>query len=128
MRWVPNDSRCQVPNPANDQFAAHRRAGNEPARHQEGGVSGLEDKKIGCAEAIPERPSGNRAVHNSAHGARRGVKFRQAEVARALKAAQKAKVPIAAVRIEPDGAILLIPGTPKAVPSSAPTPWDGGDA
>jgi hypothetical protein len=31
---------------------------------------------------------------------------------------------IAAVRIEPDGSILVIPGTPEAVPVSAPNPWD----
>jgi hypothetical protein len=59
---------------------------------------------------------------------RRSVRFKEADVARAIRAAQKAKLPIAGVRIEPDGAILIIPGTPEAMPSSAPNPWDGGDA
>jgi hypothetical protein len=115
----------KVPNPVNDQFAARRRAGNEPARHQEGGLSGPEEKKSAAQNAF-RSDGANHAVHNSAHGARRGVKFRQAEVARALKAAQKAKVPIACVKIEPDGSILLIPGQPPTVPSSpSPNPWDG---
>jgi hypothetical protein len=120
-------SDAKVPLPVGDQFPARRRAGNEPARHQEGGgVSGLEDKEIGCTDGVPKRPSGNHAVRNSAHGASRAGKFRQIEVARALKAAQKAKVPIAYVKIEPDGSILLIPGQPPTVPSSpSPNPWDG---
>jgi hypothetical protein len=59
---------------------------------------------------------------------RRAARFKQTDVARAIKGAQKAKLQIAAVRIEPDGTILVIPGTPEAVPSSAPNPWDGADA
>lgn len=57
----------------------------------------------------------------------RHVRFTQADVKRALTAARKAKVEIAAVRIEPNGAITLIPGTPEIVaPSPQPQPnsWD----
>ena len=55
---------------------------------------------------------------------RRPAKFTEADVARAIKAAQKAKVPIACVRIEPDGTILIIPGFPTPVPVLKPNPWD----
>jgi hypothetical protein len=43
---------------------------------------------------------------------------------RAFKAAAAAKMQLAGVRIEPDGSILLIPGTPETVPSSDANPWD----
>jgi hypothetical protein len=89
-------------------------------------VSGLQDKEVGCTEGIPKRPNGNHAVGNSARGPTRAGKFRQAEVARALKGAQKANVPVACVKIEPDGSILLVLGQPPTVPSSpSPNPWDG---
>jgi hypothetical protein len=55
---------------------------------------------------------------------RKPAKFTEADVARALKAAQKAKISVACVRIEPDGTILIIPGTPEPVAGSAPNPWD----
>lgn len=64
------------------------------------------------------------AIGGSAYRARRAGRFRQMDVTRALKAAQKAKLQIAAVRIEPDGTILVIPGTPETVPSSERNPWD----
>ena len=83
-------------------------------------MSGLEGKKIDHPDGIPKRPKGVR----SANGVSRAGKFRQIDVARALKAAQKAKLQIAAVRIEPDGTILVIPGIPEAVPSSERNPWD----
>jgi len=54
----------------------------------------------------------------------RAARFRQVELARAIKGAQKANLNIAAVRVEPDGTILIIPGTPETVPSSKPNPWD----
>jgi hypothetical protein len=68
--------------------------------------------------------SGNQAFRKPANGVSRAGKFRQADVTRALKAAQMARVPIAAVRIEPDGTIIVIPGTPEPVPSSERNPWD----
>jgi hypothetical protein len=52
------------------------------------------------------------------------ARFREKDVARAIRGARAAKIPIAAVRIEPDGSILVIPGTPPAVATSAPNPWD----
>lgn len=52
------------------------------------------------------------------------ARFREKDVVRVLKAARKANVQLAAVRIEPDGAILVIPGTPEPVAVSAPNPWD----
>ena len=42
-------------------------------------------------------------------------RFTQADVTRAIRGAQKATLPIAAVRILPDGTILLIPGVPGSV-------------
>ena len=62
----------------------------------------------------------------TANGRSRAARFTQADVARALKAAQRAKMPIASVRIEPDGSINLIPGEPPVVPpSQSQNPWDG---
>ena len=55
---------------------------------------------------------------------RRPSRFTQADLAKALKAAQKAKFPVACLRIEPDGTILIIPGTPEPVAGSAPNTWD----
>jgi hypothetical protein len=52
------------------------------------------------------------------------ARFRAADVKRAFLGAQAAKIPVAAVRIEPDGSILVIPGTPEAVPASTPNEWD----
>lgn len=51
--------------------------------------------------------------------------FRQADIARAIKAMQKAKLPIASMRIEPDGSIVIIQGAPQIVaPAAANTAWD----
>ena len=57
----------------------------------------------------------------------RASRFKQIDVARAIRAAQKAKLPIGVVRITRDGDILVIPGQPEPVPSSPPTvnEWDG---
>jgi hypothetical protein len=55
---------------------------------------------------------------------RRTVKFTEADVARAIKAAQKANIRIACIRIEPNGTILIIPGTPEPVADSDRNPWD----
>jgi hypothetical protein len=58
--------------------------------------------------------------------ARRSVRFTKRDLTRAVEAVLAAGLQIAFVRIEPDGAILVIPGTPAPVPSSASNPWDGG--
>jgi hypothetical protein len=60
---------------------------------------------------------------------RRIGKFTAADLARALKAAQKARLPIACVRIDPDGTILIVPGPPERVAVSTerndgPNDWD----
>jgi hypothetical protein len=60
----------------------------------------------------------------AARAVRGPARFREKDVVRVIKAARKANMAIAAVRIEPDGSILVIPGTPEAVPVSAPNPWD----
>lgn len=65
------------------------------------------------------------SVASSAPKRTRGPsRFTQADVSRAVRAVKKEKIQIAAVRIEPDGTILIVPGTPDAVPSSEPNPWD----
>jgi hypothetical protein len=48
------------------------------------------------------------------------------ELARAVEVLLAAGLQIASIRIEPDGTILVIPGTPPRVPSSpSANPWDG---
>lgn len=60
-----------------------------------------------------------------AAAASRQARFTQADIARAVKGARKAQLEIAAVRIEPDGSITLIPGSPASVqPSPDPNTWD----
>jgi hypothetical protein len=56
---------------------------------------------------------------------RRPVLFTAPDLTRAIKAALRAGLPIASVRIEPDGAIIILPGKPEDVaPSPTPNPWD----
>jgi glutamate-1-semialdehyde aminotransferase len=83
-----------------------------------GSAAGLEN--AGSASLLP--------VPSSQKKTRRPARFNQTEVARTIKALKKAGLEIAAVKFEPDGTVIVIPGTPEAVPSSAPNPWDGGDA
>ena len=52
------------------------------------------------------------------------AKFTAADVKRAFAGAQKANIPVAAVKIMPDGSILVIPGTPESVQASEPNPLD----
>jgi hypothetical protein len=49
---------------------------------------------------------------------RRSVRFTKRDLVRAVEAMKSAGLPIASVRIEPDGTILVIPGVPPTVPSS----------
>jgi len=52
-------------------------------------------------------------------------RFTARDIKRAIKAALSAGLAIGCVRIEPNGAILLVPGKPQDVASSpAPNPWD----
>jgi hypothetical protein len=53
------------------------------------------------------------------------ARFKEGDIVKAIKAARKAKMEIAAVKIEPDGTILIIPGTPD--PVVEPNPWDEPD-
>jgi hypothetical protein len=56
---------------------------------------------------------------------RRPALFTVRDLTRALKAAQRAGLPIASVRIEPSGAIVILPGSPVAVaPFPQVNPWD----
>jgi hypothetical protein len=50
-------------------------------------------------------------------------KSRRASVVRTLKALQRAGLGVAAIKHEPDGTVIVIPGTPDAVSSSEPNPW-----
>jgi hypothetical protein len=52
-------------------------------------------------------------------------RLKEADLVRVLKAAKKSDFPVAAVRIEVSGAIIVIPGAPESVPSSVePNDWD----
>jgi hypothetical protein len=51
-------------------------------------------------------------------------RFRERDIARAIRAAQKAKIQIAAIRIEVDGALSIIPGEPQTVSISGRNPFD----
>lgn len=51
-------------------------------------------------------------------------RFTQADVTRAIRGAMLATLPIAAVRIEPDGSILIVPGNRQTVASLEANPWD----
>jgi hypothetical protein len=57
-------------------------------------------------------------------GRRSPSRFTQADVTRVIRAAQAAKLDIAVIKIEPDGTILVIPGTPSPVQLSGQNPWD----
>lgn len=59
-----------------------------------------------------------------ADNARRVARFRQTELERTVKAMRKAGLDIAAVKVEPDGTLIVIPGAPELVPPSKPNPWD----
>jgi hypothetical protein len=61
-------------------------------------------------------------IHATA--ARRSVRFTKRDLMRAVEAVLAAGLQIASVRIEPDGTILVIPGAPAPVMSSAHNPWD----
>ena len=52
------------------------------------------------------------------------ARFREKDVTRVLRAAQRSGVPFAAVKIAPDGSILVIPGEPEPVPPSNHNVWD----
>ena len=55
----------------------------------------------------------------------RATRFTQADIKRAVRGAQKAKLSVAGVRIDPDGAITIIHGEPQAVaPSATLNEWD----
>lgn len=51
-------------------------------------------------------------------------RFTQGDVSRAIRAVLREKIEIAAIRIEPDGTILIIPGTPAFVAQAEANPWD----
>jgi len=64
------------------------------------------------------------AVPSSQKKTSRPSRFKQAAVAGTIKVLRKAGLGIAAVKVEPDGTVIVIPGTPEAVPSSERNPWD----
>jgi hypothetical protein len=71
------------------------------------------------------RPAGETPRPRKTRGPAR---FKEEDITRAIRAAKRAKMEIAAVRIEPDGTILIIPGTPQPVqppnPFDEPNDWD----
>lgn len=60
----------------------------------------------------------------SARHVRGPSRFKETDVARAIRAARKANIPIAAVKITQDGDILIISGTPEPVAVWAVNPLD----
>jgi hypothetical protein len=52
------------------------------------------------------------------------AKPRRPSVGRTVRVLKKAGLGIAAIKHTPDGTVIVIPGTPEAVPSSEPNPWD----
>ena len=65
------------------------------------------------------------AVTNDRLRRQRGPsRFTQADLARAIRAAKKEKLEIAAIRIEPDGTILIVPGSPRSVADLEFDEWD----
>lgn len=58
--------------------------------------------------------------------ARGKLAFRERDVTRAVKAAKKAGVEVARVRIAPDGTIVIDVGKPiPLAPDDQPNEWDG---
>jgi hypothetical protein len=55
--------------------------------------------------------------------ARRSARFTKRDVKRAVEAVKETGLQIAIVRIEADGTIMIVPGSPPPVPSA--NPWDG---
>jgi hypothetical protein len=53
---------------------------------------------------------------------RRPLRFTKRDIRRAVEAIKSAGLQVASVRIEHDGAILVVPGTPPPAPAS--NPWD----
>lgn len=51
-------------------------------------------------------------------------RFTQSEVERAIRAAKRADLSIACVRIEADGTILIVHGEPSSVAPLEVNPWD----
>lgn len=56
--------------------------------------------------------------------ARGRSRFTEADVSRAIRAVKREQIPIACVRIEPDGTILIVPGPPQDVQPSEVNEWD----
>jgi hypothetical protein len=51
-------------------------------------------------------------------------RFRQRELARALRAADKSGVPVKYVKLTREGEIIIIPGTPVQPPGQERNEWD----
>ena len=56
---------------------------------------------------------------------RRVARFSKRDVTRAIEGVQGAGLNVALVRIDPNGNIQIITGTPQPAPSTAVNPWDG---
>jgi hypothetical protein len=64
----------------------------------------------------PQSEQSRAPAARQCRAARRPAHFTKGDLLRAIKAVLAAGLQIASVRIEPDGAILVIPGTPPPVP------------
>jgi hypothetical protein len=56
--------------------------------------------------------------------ARGRVAFKERDLARALRAAQKSGVPMQRIEIDREGRIVMIPGTPSTAAPAEHNPWD----
>jgi len=83
----------------------------------------LHEGATNMLSAGPTLTEGGKGEHQLSKRSRRASKATQ--VANVVKGVQKAGLGISAVRLAPDGTVTVIPGTPEAVPSSEPNPWDG---
>ena len=66
-----------------------------------------------------------RATAGSSPKSRRVARCTKGDLKRAIEVVQSKGLNITQVRIDPDGSIHVITGTPQSVPSS--NPWDGSE-
>lgn len=105
------------------ELAAQARSEAERAPSNKAPPTGSKQRRNVPREQV-EQPAGRSEPPRRRSRERGPARFTEGDVVRAIKAARKAGIEIAAVRIEPDGTILIIPGTPQPVGWNEPNDWD----